>query len=33
MGWTSAGMRKQVLIYCDITLLKPRTWKTKPVQQ
>jgi len=26
-------MRKQVLIFRDIALQKPRTWKAKPVQK
>jgi len=33
MGRTSAGMRKRVLIFCDITVLKPRTWQAKPVRK
>ena len=31
MCWTTAGVSKQILIFCDITLLQPRTWKGKPI--
>jgi len=30
---TAVGVRKQLLIFCDITLLKPHTWKNKPVMK